>query len=588
MLDPRIYRAALIPVLFVFIIVAFSLENRPTPLRSQLVPAAFDGARTARMMNALAKEFPNRRPGSSGDNALAARVAGELRAALPKVRVRSVPLKDASTVDGERDLITVEAQQPGSAPGAQLVVVAARDSLGRGSPAALSGTAAMIEIARVVGLSRPRRSVTFASVSGSTGGQAGISELSSRLSRPVDAMIVLGDLAGTPTTDQVVVGWAAAPGSTPLLLTRTVATALRAETGIKAAMPLARIELARFAWPVTVGQQGPSVAAGIPTALLSASGELPPAADTPVDSTRLQGFGRAALRTLTALDQNPAVKSSSPDLDLVVSRKMLPLWAIRLLVAALLLPALLTAADGFARMRRERAPVARWMVWVLGAALPFAAAAVFLRLVGLVGGLNVTAPPAPPGSIPFGSAGWGALICALVIFTLVLLLARPAINRYFTVADSSGDPGAAMAPAFVASLASVVIWCFNPYAALLMVLPVNIWLLLGSRERPPKRLWSVFFILLPVLPVLLVGFVYASEFSLSPAGLFSFALLTMAGGTPSLVALIGWSTVAGAATAALLRAVRVDPDGGQAITVRGPASYAGPGSLGGVESAQRR
>ena len=83
--------------------------------------------------------------------------------------------------------------------------------------------------------------------------------------------------------------------------------------------------------------------------MLSASGELPPAADASVDATRLQGFGRATLRTLTALDQGHAIGSESPSLDLVITRKVLPLWAIRLLVAVLLLPAMLTAADALAR-----------------------------------------------------------------------------------------------------------------------------------------------------------------------------------------------------------------------------------------------
>ncbi|MEI7692202.1 MAG: hypothetical protein WCJ50_06720, partial [Actinomycetes bacterium] len=100
MLDPRIYRAALIPLLFALIVVAFSLENRPAPLRSQLVPAAFDGPRAARMLNNLAQQYPRRRPGSAGDQALARRVTSELQAVLGKVEVRRSVVTDAATVDG--------------------------------------------------------------------------------------------------------------------------------------------------------------------------------------------------------------------------------------------------------------------------------------------------------------------------------------------------------------------------------------------------------------------------------------------------------------------------------------------------------
>lgn len=588
MLDPRIYRTAFVPVLFVLIIVAFSLENRPAPLRSQLVPAAFDGARAARMLTALSDQYRSRRPGSSGDQQLAARVAEELRAVLPKVAVRTRTVKDARTVDGERDLITVEATQPGSAPGAQLVLVAARDALSPGSAASLSGTAAMIEIARVIALARPLRSVTFASVSGSTGGQAGIAQLAQDLPRPVDAMIVLGDLAGPATSDQIVTGWSTSPGSSPLILSRTVATALRAETGLKAASPLARSELAHFAWPVTIGQQGPPVAAGIPTVLLSASGNLPPAGDAPVDSTRLQGFGRAALRSLTALDQNPKLTGASPSLDLVITRKLLPPWAIRLLAAALLLPALLTAADGFARLRRERSPVARWIVWVLAAGVPFALTAIFIRTLGLLSILNVTSPPAPPGSLPFTASGIGALISAAVIFALAFLVLRPMINSALTVSDSSEAPGASLAPTLVVCLISVVVWILNPYAALLLVLPVNIWLLVGARDLPLRRRWAAFWILFSLLPVLAVALAYLEELSLSPFGLVWFILLSLAGGTPPLLAAIGWSIACGAGAAALLHAARRDRAPDQAITVRGPVGYAGPGSLGGVDSARRR
>jgi hypothetical protein len=259
-----------------------------------------------------------------------------------------------------------------------------------------------------------------------------------------------------------------------------------------------------------------------------------------------------------------------------------------LLVAALLLPALLAAADGFARLRRERSPVARWIVWVLAAALPFAAAEIFIRLLGLFGFLNATAPPAPPGSLPFAAAGIGALICAAVIFALAFLVLRPLINGALTVSDSSEAPGASLAPALVISIVAVVVWIVNPYAALLLILPVNIWLLVGAREERLRRRWAIFWIFFSLLPVLAVALAYLDQFELSPFALIWFIFLTLAGGTPPLLAGIGWCVACGAGAAALLRAARRDPAPDQAITVRGPISYAGPGSLGGVDSARRR
>src|ERR1700710_147468 len=79
MLDPRIYRAALIPALLAFIVVAFSLRDRPRPVGTTLAPIAFNGARAWQDLGTLARRFPDRRPGSAGDAALGDHVAAQLR-----------------------------------------------------------------------------------------------------------------------------------------------------------------------------------------------------------------------------------------------------------------------------------------------------------------------------------------------------------------------------------------------------------------------------------------------------------------------------------------------------------------------------
>ncbi|MGH2900207.1 MAG: hypothetical protein ACRDMZ_16150, partial [Solirubrobacteraceae bacterium] len=85
MIDPRIYRAALIPVLLAFILLAFSLENRPQPLRTPLPPDAFQRDRAFDRAyepgEGLADRYAERRPGSPGDNRLAGEIARELNAA---------------------------------------------------------------------------------------------------------------------------------------------------------------------------------------------------------------------------------------------------------------------------------------------------------------------------------------------------------------------------------------------------------------------------------------------------------------------------------------------------------------------------
>ena len=67
--------------------------------------------------------------------------------------------------------------------------------------------------------------------------------------------------------------------------------------------------------------------------------------------------------------------------------------------------------------------------------------------------------------------------------------------------------------------------------------------------------------------------------------------LLVAGGALSLPTVLVWSVVLGCTAAVLVVVLRGSGgDGATAapITVRGPKTYAGPGSLGGTESALRR
>ena len=93
----------------------------------------------------LADAFPRRRPGSSGDAALADRVGQVLRAAGFGVETTREP---GRTVDGEVELETVVGVRPGLSS-RRIVVLAHRDSLDEPGLADLSGTAALLELARI-------------------------------------------------------------------------------------------------------------------------------------------------------------------------------------------------------------------------------------------------------------------------------------------------------------------------------------------------------------------------------------------------------------------------------------------------------
>ena len=78
MVDPRIYRAFLVLVAFAVIIFGFSLQNSPHGLGTSIAPGDFfaDAQATTKT---LASEYPDRSPGSQGDQKLAAAVASGLR-----------------------------------------------------------------------------------------------------------------------------------------------------------------------------------------------------------------------------------------------------------------------------------------------------------------------------------------------------------------------------------------------------------------------------------------------------------------------------------------------------------------------------
>jgi hypothetical protein len=592
-LDPRLYRAALVPVLVAVLVAAFSLENRPRPLVTTLAPDAFDGPGAARTLDALAAAHPDREPGGPGDERLAADVADRLRAVLPDGAVR-VERHGERTADGARDLTTVVGTRIGR-PGPGLVVVAHRDARGAGARAELSGTAGLLELARVTGEGRLRRTITFISTSGGSAGSAGAARAARGLrGQDVDAVLVLGDLASAAVRKPFVVGDAQAAGHAPLRLQRTVEAAVRAEADTEPGGDRAPEQLAHLALPLTVGEQGPFGRRGLPAVLLSVSGERGPrSADAPVSAARLEAFGRAALRSITALDEGPDLRAGT-ERSVVTARKVLPPWALRLLVAALLLPVVLVTVDGFARLRRRREPIAPWLRWILAGALPFAltaAAAVALRLVGLL-----PAPPAPPlvRGTDVDGAALGSLGFLAVVLGAAWAFARPAVLRAGTPPPRGSTPaadGAAISVALVTTLTAVAVWVVNPVAALLLVPAAHLWLAAVSPDLRLRGLPGVLLVLAGLLPFAAVWAIHAEALGLGPLRTLWLGAVMVAGGSVGPLGWLVWSVVAGTAAAAVMVAARRPPeqrDPPREVTVRGPRTYAGPGSLGGTESALRR
>ena len=594
MLDSRIYRAAFVPVVLAIVVGAFALAERPRPIGTTLAPDAFDGRRAFATLSELARTFPRSRPGSDGDEALATRVERDLRAALePEGEVSGsvrVERTTAETIDGEQRLTTVIGERPGLNT-RRIVVVAHRDRAAEDDRARLSGTAALIELARLYQGRTTRRSLVFVSTSGATGGLGGVRDLVSELGGPVDAVLVVGDVATRRVERPLVIPWAERGGFAPMRLRRTVERALQLETDLDPGSPRALAQWARLAVPLTLTPQGALGGDGVSAVTIQASGERGPAPDAAVSRAQLQAFGRGTLRSISALDNGPDVPSG-PREYVVFRGRILPRWTVSLIAALLILPALVASVDGLARVRRRRQQVAVWLRWLAACAVPFVLTALVARLLGVTGMVPSLPGPVDPLSLEPDAT---SIVVVGLILVLGLLLRAPVARALGARAiPQAGEvPGASAALGLALTALAIAVWAFNPYTALLLVPAVHLWLLAAVPEVRLPRVVLGLMVLAGLVPFLLVARYYAGQFDLGLGELAWQCVVLLAGGTTGLLGALAWSAVLGCGVGALLIASRKrrepdEPASTGPLSTRGPLSYAGPGSLGGTESALRR
>lgn len=593
MLVPRIYRAGLVLVGLAVVVLAFSLVNQQKPLSATLAPDAFNGGDAYSTINRLAATYPYRQPGSDGDDALASEVASSFRRNGLAV---STDTFKARTAVGTRTLETVTGTLQGTSSGS-IVLVAHRDSLGSPATADLSGTATLMELAQVLSGETQHRSVVLVSTSGSVGA-AGSVRLARTLAGPVDAVIVLGDLAGSQVRYPIVVPWSNAQLVAPPRLRKTVAGALWSQAALHPGGTSLAGQFAHLAFPLTVGEQGPFGVYGYPAVLLSVSGERGPAADETVqDPTRITALGRTVLSTVNALEAGTTVPA--PSAYLLFSGLIVPEWAVRLLILALIIPVLIATVDGIARVHRRGHSVARWTIWVLAGALPFVLAVLLVDALRAAKLINV-APPGPvvAGAVPLHAAGIAILAGVALVLVLSFVFLRPLVigitggePRASRRPGQPCNPGAGAAVLLVMCAVTLAIWVKNPFAAALLVPALHLWIWVVDPDVRPRA--AVLFALLAIglAPPVLMILYYEVTLGLSPVEVVWGGTLLLAGGQLGVVAAIEWSIVLGCVASVILIALqqaRAQRPEDLPVTVRGPITYAGPGSLGGTESALRR
>ena len=151
-------------------------------------------------------------------------------------------------------LENVVGMRPGTESGS-IVIVAPRDALGAPATASASGTAMLMELARDLEGETLHRSVVLASTSG-TQGTAGAIRLAATLAGPVDAVLVLGDVASTQIKQPIILPWSTRQDVAPTGLRNTVASALAAQSSLSNCVHRPRRAVRAPGLPVHAGPAG--------------------------------------------------------------------------------------------------------------------------------------------------------------------------------------------------------------------------------------------------------------------------------------------------------------------------------------------
>ena len=594
MIEPRIYRAAFLPVLFALVLVAFSLESPPKAAPQGLAAdALFEGVGTASVVRDIVATTPDRRAGRPGDAAVASRVKQTFLSHGFSTTV------DRFDQDGTR-LVNVIGRRPGST-NKQIVVMAARDAATVPDEAgSAADTAALLEFARVFEGRASTKTLVLASVDGSQLGDAGARHFADTLSErgDVEAVIVLSDLGATRSSGPLVLSWSNDTGRGNLGIERTVSASLREELASIPHQEGAFAQFARLTFPIAPGAQGVLLPAGIDAVRISGSGELrQPGRDKKLDVLRYGSLGRAALRLVSALDAAPQTPRHGPGTYIQFAGKVMPLWPVRLLAFAFLLPALIAAIDAFARTRRRREPVLPWLVWLASALLPFLiglALALFLVLVGIAR----DAPPAPldPRSVALDAQAVGSLVATVFAIALAWVLARSSVIRRAASLPDASAPGAACVTSLAMCALVLVLVFSNPFAALLLVPAVHFWML-GTMTDATWRTGTILYVL-GLVPIALVVIYYLVLLGLGPIDGAWYMFLLVTGdqtGVLTTAGLLVLAAITGSVGAILVSRARH----GEPSTARprgsgrpaeppprifGPGGHAGPGAIGQARS----
>lgn len=531
----------LVPVVALLVLLATSFQP-DVPVQSSLPPTIADKQAAQLVTDAAAfqEQFPNRRTGSSDSIDAAQWMRDRFREiGLPAETVSSTT-NDPATGTSE-SLFNVEATLRGRTR--ELVVVYAhRDSAdaARGSDAV--GQVALLAVAKELAATRDlRRTYLFVSTDGATLNGGGARMLAERLARRGAVTAIIGiDRVGGDGQLRVDAS-PSGPHAPPLGLVQAATGSVDAEGGDPSTGSVLS-QIARLAAPVTLREHGQLLAQGLPALTITAGDDQLRASGDTKPTTASVGAGvRSVQRLIGTIEQLDQMQSAGKTW-VASDQRVYRGWALKILIASLLIPVWVAAVDMLVRHRRG---------WNLALAIGTAARAMLagvaaitaLWLLGWIGLLPAsTDRPPNPGALD--DVHVFAMVVWVLVVTAAWLLARGPDWRRQRLASRSSAIGPDT-PELVVTLVGLVVvsvlsLAVSPYAVLFIAPALHLWICIPSWRVvfSPARataIWCAGF----VGPVLAMLAVAARADSGLGTGWFAVQLLQTRTVPPMLALLIG-------------------------------------------------
>ena len=577
--NARMVRGTWLLVALPLLLAAFTV-GRPQPLPPPALPPSFDAVTAEQLSRELARDYPDRSPGSAG--ALGAESwlndQLELYGVEPPQEERFTALIPGR---GRVQLTNLVAVVRGVSH-RKIVIIAHRDNSGegRGANDNASGTAALVELYRAYApaagttavQTQPSHTLVFVSTDGGAFGALGAARFaeSSPYREDTVAVISLDAIGGFGAPRLLIAGDTAR--SPAAALVRTAAARVLEQSGREPLRASALRQLLDLGFPFTLGEQGPFVARGIPALTLTTVPDGPSQgfADNRLSAARLGELGRATQNLVGSLDAGLELTQGTTSY-VYLGTRIVRGWAIEFVLLTALLPFAIGAIDLFARCRRRRIPLApaarslrsRLLFWGYAGLLIYVAA----RLGAFPDGEPRPLPPDAgvyqPSSVVLG------LIWALLMAGWLIGRERLIPRRRATLEETLAGHTVAL---LALGLVALVVVATNPFSLVYLLPSLYAWLWLPQAHASSPAARGALLVVGLAGPLILT-LSFSTRFDLGADAPWYLLSLVAVGYVPWVAVLLGLVWLAIAAQLATLVSGRYAPY--PDVQARGPGSRVG-------------